>query len=130
MQQELERLSSEAAKYGTTKVLKRTARAKIPLRVSGARPSWGPHPGLPWPQRPLQEDQSRYAENQPSTDYPSHRKVGNLLPACDWLYIAAPRGGAESLDMRGSRALFCLAVYRFESTLYTLVCTAKCKRAT
>ena len=32
------------------------------------------------------------------TDYPSHRKVGNLLPACDWLYIAAPRGGAESLE--------------------------------
>ena len=64
-QRELERLSSEAAKYGTAKVLKRTARAKIPLRVSGARPSWGPHPGLPWPQRPLQEDQSRYAENQP-----------------------------------------------------------------
>ena len=54
-----------AAKYGTAKVLKRTARAEVPLHVSGARPSWGPHPGLPWPQRPLQEDQSRYAENQP-----------------------------------------------------------------
>ena len=65
-QQKLERLSSEAAKYGTAKVLKRTARAEVPLHVSGARPSWGPHPGLPWPQRPLQEDQSRYAENQPS----------------------------------------------------------------
>ena len=56
-----------AAKYGTAKVLKRTARAEAPLHVSGARPSWGPHPGLPWPQRPLQEDQSRYAENQPGT---------------------------------------------------------------
>ena len=69
-QQELERLSSEAAKYGTAKVLKRTARAEVPLHVSGARPSWGPHPGLPWPQRPLQEDQSAIA--LPATQRTNH----------------------------------------------------------
>ena len=53
------------------------------------------------------------------TDYPSHRKVGNLLPACDWLYIAAPRGGAESLDMRGSRAHF-FVYFITSTTLYSI----------
>ena len=41
------------------------ARQRVVTRSGGARPSWGPLPGLPWSQRPLQEDQSRYAENQP-----------------------------------------------------------------
>ena len=39
------------------------ARQRVVTRSGGARPSWGPLPGLPWSQRPLQEDQSRYAEN-------------------------------------------------------------------
>ena len=42
------------------------------------------------------------------SDYPSHRKVGNLLPACDWLYRGAAGRCRASLDMRGSRALFCV----------------------
>ena len=43
-----------------------SARPRVVTRCGGARPSWGPHPGLPWSQRPLQEDLSRYAENQPA----------------------------------------------------------------
>ena len=42
-----------------------SARPRVVTSYGGARPSWGPHPGLPWSQRPLQEDLSRYAENQP-----------------------------------------------------------------
>ena len=40
------------------------ARLRVPRR-GGARPSVGPLPGLPVSQRPLQEDLSRSAENQP-----------------------------------------------------------------
>ena len=40
------------------------ARLRVPRR-GGARPSVGPLPGLPVFQRPLQEDLSRSAENQP-----------------------------------------------------------------
>ena len=70
-----ERLSSEVAKYGPPSegsgmlLLEGSgtysARPRVVTRCGGARPSWGPHPGLPWSQRPLQEDLSRYAENQP-----------------------------------------------------------------
>ena len=70
-----ERLSSGVAKYGPPSegsgmlLLEGSgtysARPRVVTRCGGARPSWGPHPGLPWSQRPLQEDQSRYAENQP-----------------------------------------------------------------
>ena len=45
--------------------VKRTARASTFTRHGGACPSLGPLPDLPWSQRPLQEDLSRYAENQP-----------------------------------------------------------------
>ena len=72
-----ERLSSGVAKYGPPSegsgmlLLEGSgtysARPRVVTRCGGARPSWGPHPGLPWSQRPLQEDLSRYAENQPST---------------------------------------------------------------
>ena len=33
------------------------------------------------------------------TDYPSHRKVGNLLPACDWYkcYSEEKEGGGSQL---------------------------------
>ena len=46
--------------------VKRTVRISAFTRCGGTYPAWGPLPGLPWSQRPLQEDQSRYAENQPS----------------------------------------------------------------
>ena len=70
-----ERLSWKVAKYGLTSegsgmlLLEGSgtysARPRVVTRCGGARPSWGPHPDLPWSQRPLQEDLSRYAENQP-----------------------------------------------------------------
>ena len=46
--------------------VKRTVRISAFTRCGGTYPAWGPLPGLPWSQRPLQEDLSRYAENQPS----------------------------------------------------------------
>ena len=52
--------------------VKRTARASTFTRHGGACPSLGPLPDLPWSQRPLQEDLSRYAENQPSAQI--HRR--------------------------------------------------------
>ena len=45
--------------------VKRTVRISAFTRCGGTYPAWGPLPGLPWSQRPLQEDLSRYAENQP-----------------------------------------------------------------
>ena len=83
-----------AAKYGTAKVLKRTARAEVPLHISGARPSWGPHPGLPWPQRPLQEDQSRYAENQPCLTVSSFSATGREV-------LITPLAAEEELQVPG-----------------------------
>ena len=53
-----------AAKYGT-EGSKHTARADV-VRLAARAPPWGPRPSHPWPQRPLQEDQSRSAENLPS----------------------------------------------------------------
>ena len=47
------------------KVLEHTARTDE-VRFAARAPPWGPRPSHPWPQRPLQEDLSRSAENLPS----------------------------------------------------------------
>ena len=82
-----ERLSSGVAKYGPPSegsgmlLLEGSgtysARPRVVTRCGGARPSWGPLPGLPWSQRPLQEDLSRYAENQPCAH-------GRRVPESRW----------------------------------------------
>ena len=48
------------------KVLEHTARTDE-VRYAARAPPWGPRPSHPWSQRPLQEDQSRSAENLPWT---------------------------------------------------------------
>jgi hypothetical protein len=54
-----------AAKYGTEGSETYCARRRSTSH--SARPPWGPRPSHPWPQRPLQEDQSRSAENLPTS---------------------------------------------------------------